>query len=329
MTMASLTTRPAAWVLAGALLTAGCAGSNEWSAHDAEQRIALGDLETASIPAQSGLNVYPVETGIAAWDGDMSATEFTAAHPSLPIGSHARVTNARTGQSAMVQITERLSNPRGRAIELSRPATAAIGAEADGVATVFVEASQHLSRGSAARLAAAAAAPRSYDRAGYTAASYGAIETSATADPVTLAYDRSTRRFASDADTAAIETGSLGAATPSYQSQTYGAQGYAPSQTGSVVRNDAAARGLSVSGARYLQLGSFRNPVYAQRLVERLEAEGMSGGAYGAAFVKQAVVGGSVYHRVRIGPMISQYQAERALRDANALRHEGARIVRQ
>lgn len=328
MTMASLMTRPAALVLAGAFLTVGCAAPNEWSAHDAEQRIALGDLETASIPAQSGLNVYPVETGIAAWDGDMSASEFTAAHPSLPIGSHARVTNARTGQSAMVQITERLNNPRGRAIELSRPATAAIGAEADGVATVFIEASQHLSRGSAARLAAAAAAPRSYDRAGYTAASYGAIETSATADPVTLAYDRNTRRFAGDADTAAIETGSLGAATPSYQSQRYGAQGYAPSQTGSVIRNDAAP-GLSVSGARYLQLGSFRNPVYAQRLVERLEAEGMSGGAYGGAFVKQAVVNGSVYHRVRIGPMISQYQAERALRDANALRHEGARIVRQ
>jgi rare lipoprotein A len=91
------------------------------------------------------------ERGIASWYGkkfhgqrtssgepyDMFA--MTAAHPTLPIPSYARVTNLRTGQWVVVRINDRGPFHSNRVIDLSYAAAARIGIAAPGSGMVEVE----------------------------------------------------------------------------------------------------------------------------------------------------------------------------------------------
>lgn len=91
------------------------------------------------------------QRGIASWYGkkfqgqktasgepyDMFA--MTAAHPTLPIPSYARVTNVKTGQWAVVRINDRGPFHSNRVIDLSYAAAARIGIAASGSGLVDVE----------------------------------------------------------------------------------------------------------------------------------------------------------------------------------------------
>jgi peptidoglycan lytic transglycosylase len=66
--------------------------------------------------------------------------KMTAAHPTLPIPSYARVTNLRNGRSVIVRINDRGPFHSGRIIDLSYAAAARLGYVAAGSATVEVEA---------------------------------------------------------------------------------------------------------------------------------------------------------------------------------------------
>jgi rare lipoprotein A (peptidoglycan hydrolase) len=63
---------------------------------------------------------------------------LTAASRTLPLGSHARVTNLKTGKSVVVRINDRGPFVRGRGIDLSRAAARRIGVDRRGTATVRV-----------------------------------------------------------------------------------------------------------------------------------------------------------------------------------------------
>src|ERR1700730_18989093 len=63
---------------------------------------------------------------------------LTAASRTLPIGSHARVTNLRTGKSVVVRINDRGPFVRGRGIDLSHAAARRIGLDHGGLAKVRV-----------------------------------------------------------------------------------------------------------------------------------------------------------------------------------------------
>jgi rare lipoprotein A len=88
--------------------------------------------------------------GVASWYGSQfhglrtaSGAPFdmyamTAAHRTLPLGSHARVTNLENGTSVEVQITDRGPHVRRRIIDLSYGAAEEIGMVADGSALVEV-----------------------------------------------------------------------------------------------------------------------------------------------------------------------------------------------
>ena len=66
---------------------------------------------------------------------------LTAAHPTLPLGTRARVTNLKSGQTVSVQITDRGPYARGRDLDLSQAAAATIGlTQKDGEAPVKIEA---------------------------------------------------------------------------------------------------------------------------------------------------------------------------------------------
>ncbi|HEX7559366.1 MAG TPA: septal ring lytic transglycosylase RlpA family protein [Usitatibacter sp.] len=91
------------------------------------------------------------QRGIASWYGkkfqgqktasgepyDMFA--MTAAHPTLPIPSYARVTNVKTGQWVVVRINDRGPFHSNRVIDLSYAAAARIGVASPGSALVDVE----------------------------------------------------------------------------------------------------------------------------------------------------------------------------------------------
>lgn len=64
---------------------------------------------------------------------------LTAAHRSLPFGTKVRVTNARTGRSVVVRITDRGPFTGGRVIDLSAAAARIVGVMQSGVAPVSLE----------------------------------------------------------------------------------------------------------------------------------------------------------------------------------------------
>lgn len=92
-----------------------------------------------------------VETGLASWYGapyhnrrgsngeiyDMHA--MTAAHRTLPLGSMVRVTNLKTGSSAIVRITDRGPFIEGRILDLSLAAAKKLDVWQPGIAKVRLE----------------------------------------------------------------------------------------------------------------------------------------------------------------------------------------------
>ena len=65
---------------------------------------------------------------------------MTAAHPTLPLGTKATVTNLETGKSAEVTINDRGPYVKGRDIDVSKAAAEKIGFGKDGAAPVKIEA---------------------------------------------------------------------------------------------------------------------------------------------------------------------------------------------
>jgi rare lipoprotein A len=95
-----------------------------------------------------------VEEGLASWYGfefhgkptscgepyDMHA--MTAAHKTLPLGTHVKVTNQRNGRSLILRVNDRGPFVSGRIIDLSRRAAQELGSATPGLAPVRVEAVQ-------------------------------------------------------------------------------------------------------------------------------------------------------------------------------------------
>lgn len=66
--------------------------------------------------------------------------KLTAAHPALPLGTEAEVTNLETGKKVEVEINDRGPYVKGRDLDLSKKAAKEIGIEKGGVAPVKIEA---------------------------------------------------------------------------------------------------------------------------------------------------------------------------------------------
>lgn len=100
---------------------------------------------------------YPKEdpkyskSGGASWYGDAfhgrltangeiyDMTNLTAAHPTMPLPSYARVTNKKNGASVIVRVNDRGPYASGRIIDLSRKAAEMLDYTHDGIATVKVD----------------------------------------------------------------------------------------------------------------------------------------------------------------------------------------------
>lgn len=92
-----------------------------------------------------------VKTGAASWYGDAfhgrltangevyDMTHLTAAHPTMPLPSYARVTNVQNGSSVLVRVNDRGPFAHDRVIDLSERAADLLGYKSVGVAKVKVE----------------------------------------------------------------------------------------------------------------------------------------------------------------------------------------------
>jgi rare lipoprotein A len=110
------------------------------------------DLAEPAIPA--GAQPLSTETGRASWYGPpyhnrrgsngevYNMHAMTAAHRTLPLGSIVRVTNVKTGHTALVRITDRGPFIPGRVLDLSLAAARKLDVYGPGVAEVKVEVMQ-------------------------------------------------------------------------------------------------------------------------------------------------------------------------------------------
>jgi rare lipoprotein A (peptidoglycan hydrolase) len=92
------------------------------------------------------------ELGTASWYGakfhgkkmasgkKFDRMRLTAAHPTLPLGTKARIINLENGRFVEVTVTDRGPYVRGRIIDLSERAAELLGMTKNGVAGVVVEA---------------------------------------------------------------------------------------------------------------------------------------------------------------------------------------------
>lgn len=108
-------------------------------------------FSSGRVPAPGRGDSAPVQSGLASWYGgdfqgkptaqgepfDMRA--YTAAHRSLPLGTHVRVRNLDNGRIVVVRINDRGPYKRGVIIDLSRRAAGELGMVRQGRAPVRVE----------------------------------------------------------------------------------------------------------------------------------------------------------------------------------------------
>src|ERR1700704_5306725 len=159
--------------VATCLILANCASSDKFASRvdpkygvsSSPRVIALGD------PVPKGGGTYRVgkpytvagqvyipeedpnyrEEGMASWYGDdfhgrltangevFDMASLTAAHPTLPIPSYARVTNLRNGKSLVVRVNDRGPYHDNRLIDVSNKAAELLEFKSNGVARVRVE----------------------------------------------------------------------------------------------------------------------------------------------------------------------------------------------
>lgn len=127
--------------LMGAVAFSGC--SSERSGGQDKQTLQ----EKESAAAKTGHK----EVGEASWYGPgfqgqetangetFDQKAMTAAHPSLPMGTKAKVTNLENGKKVEVTINDRGPYAKDRAIDLSRGAAEKLDMKKDGTARVKIE----------------------------------------------------------------------------------------------------------------------------------------------------------------------------------------------
>jgi rare lipoprotein A len=114
-----------------------------------EKAEADADLAEPTLP--EGAKPVATETGLASWYGPpyhnrrgsngevYNMHAMTAAHRTFPLGSIVRVTNVKTGATALVRITDRGPFIQGRVLDLSLAAAQKLDVYKPGVAEVKVQ----------------------------------------------------------------------------------------------------------------------------------------------------------------------------------------------
>jgi rare lipoprotein A len=98
-----------------------------------------GRVDSSAFRQASGVMIRAsyYDSGARTASGEpFRAGALTAAHRTLPFGTRLRLTNPRTGRSVTVRINDRGPFVRGRSLDVSRGAAAALGMLGSGTATL-------------------------------------------------------------------------------------------------------------------------------------------------------------------------------------------------
>lgn len=241
---------------------------------------------------------------------------MTAAHPTLPLPSYARVTHVKSGRSVIVRVNDRGPFLRGRVIDLSYAAAAKLGIIGRGSDVVEVEAITHaqirngVQYASAKRApasAAVAAAPPPAPVAAPATAPPAAAQSQPPAITVAVTAPAAQAPAPSPRETAAapmppatpaggdtgagIEVASVTPDALAVLEPSARRLQHAPAQTPPPTVTESPAEGI------YLQFGAFSSYISADQLANRLNRE--------IAQVESRSVhidSGNALHRVRLGP---------------------------
>ena len=236
---------------------------------------------------------------------------MTAAHPTLPLPSYARITRVSNGKSVVVRVNDRGPFLNDRVIDLSYVAAYKLGMLGPGSAEVVVE------RITPDQIRNWQSAPPAVNVAATTSAPSPTIAASAaTADAnpaprqTQLASDSPpttpvTSTALSDSTSAALPT-NVSAALPPLAAAT--SSPAAPPPTPSSVMTPASSA-PPAPGSMYLQLGAFSDLSKARALAARVSSQ-IPTDLAAAVRVEQT---SNNLHRVRIGPFASRDAAVQAL----------------
>lgn len=269
----------------------------------------------------AGIWYYPKEdaaydeTGIASWYGpgfhgkqtangeSYDQNELTAAHQTLPMPTFVRVTNLENGRSIVVRINDRGPFVNGRIIDMTRRGAQLLGFIGQGTARVRVQIVP--GGGPEGDQPLPPSAPGTGDMPIQVAAqsSKGAVTAEALAPPP------GTRGQAGATPAAAAP------AQPS-ATQVIGAGGAQPMDLEKQAVRQVAVKQTAI----FVQAGAFTQFDNANRLSARLSP-------IGPVRVMNASVRGTDYYRVRVGPLASVDEADRALAQVIATGQQDARIV--
>jgi rare lipoprotein A len=107
--------------------------------------------QPAASPLQKRAQTKAYQVGTASWYGTSfhgrptasgepyNMFDLTAAHPTLPLGTHVRVTNLRNGRAVVVRINDRGPAVAGRIIDLSYSAARVLDLKAWGLQRVRLD----------------------------------------------------------------------------------------------------------------------------------------------------------------------------------------------
>jgi rare lipoprotein A len=227
---------------------------------------------------------------------------LTAAHPTLPLPTYARVTNLQNGRSLVVRVNDRGPYAHDRIIDMSRRSAQALGFQRNGTAKVRV---QYLGRAPLDgndKLERRVFASQPWARTASLKQSGGgkqsrtrlaqAVQQEMQADPMVV--------------------GSI-----PKEDETN-------SQAASWTTNARAASAPKIPDARqrhFIQVASFRNKDFAETLRLRLAS-------MGPISVLPADVAGKTWYRVRLGPYGKRHDADEVLRAVVSSGSADARIVK-
>jgi len=258
-------------------------------------------------------------TGVASWYGkkfhgnstsigesyDMYA--MTAAHPTMPLPSYARVTSSVNGRTVIVRVNDRGPFHRGRIMDLSYTAAHKLGLIGGGSGKVTVE------RILPSEIRLAQSQGKIVTATGM--ADPNASKVAAVTEAPAPAAGKMSASSRAPAQTVESLVASSGAPTPVEKNVVAeaGAEAEAASSATRIVQTTAPAssasslrmRELEPAGAVYLQMGAFSQPTNAQALVQRVNSQMDSSTGNVPAVVQQ---NGSFY-RVRLGPYADRITA--------------------
>jgi len=246
---------------------------------------------------------------------------MTAAHPTLPLPSYARVTRVSTGKSVVVRVNDRGPFLNDRVIDLSYVAAYKLGMLGPGSAEVVVEritaeqirnwqpapAALNVATASSAPVRAVVGTQAPVEASPMTAQTEPANDSRTTAPLAVIAPPASASWAVRVDDTARLPplsaTTTSSAAPPLTPSSVS-----APASNTSVVANTSTTT-PPAPGSMFLQLGAFSDASKAQALASRVSNQ-IPADLGALVRVEQTA---NNLHRVRIGPFASRDAAVQAL----------------